>query len=99
MESQTKVNIDDLIVMFDPYEVSMDYNPHKGMHQTIAEYFEGSEDHFIDYDECIKTDKVYVVRVYPDTAVGFYEICSRWHDDAINRMIEVLRKDRATKKR
>lgn len=94
MESQTKVNIDDLAFRFNAYHVSIEYNPHRMMHQTIKEYFEGSEDHFIDYDECVKNDKVYVVRVYPDTCVGFYEICSRFHDDAVNKMIEVLQNER-----
>jgi hypothetical protein len=90
MEVNEKITLDDLVFRFDPYNASIDFNPHKNMHQSIEEYFEDDRLKFIDYEECVKKGKVYVVRVYPHTAVGFYEVCASDCQAALQKMINAL---------
>ena len=81
----------DELMKFTPYEASIDFNPHKGIHETIEDYYD--RDSFIDYDECIKQERVFCIRVYPRTSVGFYEVCASEYQTALKKMCDTLEND------
>lgn len=95
MEVYEKVTLEDIVFRFNPYSAFLEYNPHRNLYQTIEEYFDSDRSvaKFIDYEECVKKNSVYVLRVYPHTAVGFYEISGSDYEAVMYRMIEVLHND------
>jgi len=74
---------------------SIDYNPHKDEYLDLATYLYNAQlvseldnDDTKYFNEIIKKNKLYVVRVYPNTPVGFNEV---YHYDLELAIKELLK--------
>ena len=79
--------LEEFIKKHKPLIVSYEYNQHKRANETIERYIEyNDKDDFIDeedYEECLKTNTVHSLIVYPDSRVGQYRVCASTLEKAL----------------
>jgi len=74
---------------------SIERNRHAGFYATVDD--EHDEDSFASQDDrrlCMSQDKVWNVRVYPDTPIGFYCVAGSDLDQCLSRVIEAVIEER-----
>lgn len=82
------------IIKFKPFNVILEYNPHKSLIQSIEEYLEYSTAYVLDKEKCIEKDTIYAIQVYPETTIGFYFVCASDYKLARDTMIGILEKNK-----
>lgn len=76
------------ILALKPYSFSLEYNKHRNYYETVEEYFYGRKEDFVDWDECVATNTVYELHIYPHTPIGFYVVYASTLEKAIKAMLE-----------
>ena len=82
--------LEEFIKKHKPLIVSYEYNQHKRANETIERHIEyNDKDDFIDeedYQECLRTNTVHALIVYPHSQVGQYRVCA----STLEKALEVI---------
>ncbi len=76
------------------------HNEHKNDYKSVKQWFDDhdhgdTKEHFADitpedYEECLRTDELWVLQWYPDTTVGFYCVAAPTFEKVLARAAEAL---------
>jgi hypothetical protein len=78
----------DKLLATNPYSFSIEYNEHKNYYETVEQCYDDKKDDFVDWDECVRTNTVYELHVYPRTPIGFYVVYASTLEKAIEKALE-----------
>ena len=73
-----------------PLSFYLNYNEHRDYYESIEECHEKDKEGFVDWDECVKTNTVFELHVYPRTPISFYRVYASTLEKAIAKMVSIL---------
>lgn len=68
----------------------LEFNPHKGTHETPEQYFSHNEDILEDLAEVDTSKDIYYLQWYNETSIGFYSIFANSEYELTKKVLEII---------